>query len=180
MRPGVSPHRRVGLWRLLVAAVAAVVVMLLGVEAASASTLPEAETRVTVPTLTDQVSGVVCGSYGAPARSNAATTHATTTYDDPTACARGAEAQATTRQRARVDDESLSPFGRGGAAAKTEVPTVVFSRSGAPGFAGTFDDAVANGAPTQLNRVGTAARDANRRAAMRGQSPAPAGQSLDE
>lgn len=67
-----------------------------------------------------------------------------------------------------------------GVAANTEVPTVVFSRSRAPGIAGTFDDAVANGAPTQLNRVTGAARDANRRAAQRGQSPAPAGQSLDE
>ncbi|NTW40894.1 MAG: hypothetical protein HGA44_13610, partial [Cellulomonadaceae bacterium] len=65
-------------------------------------------------------------------------------------------------------------------AATTEVPTVVFSRSRAPGIAGTFDDAVAEGAPTQLNRVTGAARDANRRAALRGQSPAPAGQSLDE
>ncbi|MFV0462665.1 MAG: NucA/NucB deoxyribonuclease domain-containing protein [Nostocoides sp.] len=65
-------------------------------------------------------------------------------------------------------------------AAKSEAPTVVFSRSRAPGIAGTFDDAVANGAPTQLSRVGTAARDANRRAALRGQSPAPAGQSLDK
>lgn len=66
------------------------------------------------------------------------------------------------------------------AAAESEVPTVVFSRSRAPGIAGTFDDAVADGAPTQLNRVTGAARDANRRAALRGQSPAPAGQSLDE
>jgi hypothetical protein len=47
-------------------------------------------------------------------------------------------------------------------------------------IAQNFDDAVANGAPTQLNRVSAAARDANRRAALRGQSPAPAGQSLDE
>ena len=34
--------------------------------------------------------------------------------------------------------------------------------------------------PLQRRRVGTAARDANRRAALRGQSPAPAGQSLDD
>lgn len=69
-----------------------------------------------------------------------------------------------------------------GVAANTaaDVPTVVFSRSRAPGIAQNFDDAVANGAPTQLNRVSAAARDANRRAALRGQSPAPAGQSLDE
>ena len=64
--------------------------------------------------------------------------------------------------------------------AAEDVPTVVFSRSRAPGIAQNFDDAVANGAPTRLNRVGSAARDANRRAALRGQDPAPAGQSLDE
>jgi len=64
--------------------------------------------------------------------------------------------------------------------ATEDVPTVVFSRSRAPGIADNFDNAVANGAPTRLDRVGAAARDANRRAALRGQSPAPAGQSLDE
>ncbi|WP_342766652.1 polymorphic toxin-type HINT domain-containing protein [Xylanimonas oleitrophica] len=64
--------------------------------------------------------------------------------------------------------------------AAPKVPTVVFSRSRAPGIANTFDTAVANGAPTRLNRVTGAARDANRRAALRGQPPAPAGQSLDE
>lgn len=59
-------------------------------------------------------------------------------------------------------------------------PTVVFSRSCAPGISHTFDDAVSKGAPTRLTRVDAAARDANRRAALRGQKPAPAGQSLDE
>lgn len=57
---------------------------------------------------------------------------------------------------------------------------MVFSRSRAPGIADNFDNAVANGAPTRLTRVDVAARDANRRAALRGQPPAPAGQSLDE
>lgn len=57
---------------------------------------------------------------------------------------------------------------------------MVFSRTRAPGIAQNFDDAVANGAPTRLNRVSSAIRDANRRAALRGQAPAPAGQSLDE
>lgn len=66
------------------------------------------------------------------------------------------------------------------AKAAANIPTVVFSCSRAPGLAQNFDNAVANGAPTQLDRVGAAARDANRRAALRGQSPAPAGQSLDE
>ena len=65
-------------------------------------------------------------------------------------------------------------------APNSEVPTVVFSRGRSPGIAQNFDDAVANGAPTRLNRVDAATRDANRRAALRGQSPAPAGQSLDE
>jgi hypothetical protein len=41
-------------------------------------------------------------------------------------------------------------------------------------------DRPANGAPTRLTRANAATRDANRRAALRGQSPAPAGQSLDE
>ena len=69
---------------------------------------------------------------------------------------------------------------RGGQAAAKDVPTVVFSRSKGPGIAQNFDDAVANGAPTRLTRVDAATRDANRRAALRGQRPAPAGQSLDE
>jgi RHS repeat-associated protein len=60
------------------------------------------------------------------------------------------------------------------------VPTVVFSRHRAPGLAQNFDDAVALGAPTRLNRASTAVRDANRRAALRTQAPARAGQSLDE
>jgi hypothetical protein len=54
------------------------------------------------------------------------------------------------------------------------------SRRDEPGLARNFDEAVANGAPTRLNRVSAAARDANRRAALRGQEPAPAGMSLDE
>lgn len=66
------------------------------------------------------------------------------------------------------------------AATTDDVPTVMFSRSRAPEVAANFDEAVANGAPTRLNRVGAATRDANRRAALRGHSPAPAGQSLDE
>lgn len=72
---------------------------------------------------------------------------------------------------------------RGSVAAEAggaDVPTVVFSRSRAPGIADNFDNAVADGAPTQLNRVSGAARDANGRVALRGQAPAPAGQSLDE
>lgn len=73
-------------------------------------------------------------------------------------------------------------LGEIGAASKAteNVPTVTFSSSRAPGIKQNFDNAVANGAPTQLNRVDAATRDANRRAALRGQAPAPAGQSLDE
>jgi RHS repeat-associated protein len=66
------------------------------------------------------------------------------------------------------------------ASAAKKVPTVTFSRGRAPGLGQNFDDAVAKGAPTQLTRVGNAARNANRRAALRGQPRAPAGQSLDE
>jgi RHS repeat-associated protein len=62
-----------------------------------------------------------------------------------------------------------------------EIPTVVFSRSRAPGIASTFDAAVADGAPTTLNRTqDRALMRANRRDALRGQRAAPAGQSLDE
>jgi len=112
-------------------------------------------------------------SRGASARSGLAATRPAYTYNDL------AEAVQVVVSTATVSD-TLAGAPRAIVAAKAEVPTVVFSRSRAPGIAGTFDDAVANGAPTQLNRVGTAARDANRRAALRGQSPAPAGQSLDD
>ena len=61
-----------------------------------------------------------------------------------------------------------------------EIPTVVFRRGLAPGLARNFDDAVSAGAPTSLNRVADAARRANRRAALKGQQPAPRGMSLDE
>lgn len=68
----------------------------------------------------------------------------------------------------------------GNCVAAEDVPTVVFSRSRAPGIADNFDNAVADGAPTRLSRVDDAARRANRRDALRGQPRAPAGQSLDE
>ena len=77
-------------------------------------------------------------------------------------------------------DSSAYLIATNGTAVADDVPTVVFSRGRAPGIAQNFDDAVANGAPTQLNRVDAAIRDANRRAALRGQPAAPAGQSLDE
>ncbi|MDR7380953.1 polymorphic toxin-type HINT domain-containing protein [Promicromonospora iranensis] len=60
------------------------------------------------------------------------------------------------------------------------VPKVTFSRTKGPGLGKNFDNAVAAGEPTRLTKVSAAARDANRRAALRGQPPAPAGQSLDE
>lgn len=78
------------------------------------------------------------------------------------------------RTSARPGQEGLAPNTAGGG-----VPSVVFSRSRAPGIAQNFDDAVANGVSTRQTRADAAARDANRRAALRGQSPAPAGQSLD-
>ena len=68
----------------------------------------------------------------------------------------------------------------GGAVEAAEVPAVVFSRSRAPGIAPNFDEAVAEGAPTQLNRVNQTAKAANRRAALGGEPQPPAGQSLDE
>jgi hypothetical protein len=71
-----------------------------------------------------------------------------------------------------------APLSAGKAA--DDIPTVLFSRSRGPGIASNFDNAVANGAPTRLTRVGDAMRKANRRDALRGQSRAPAGQSLDE
>ncbi|MDQ0238926.1 NucA/NucB deoxyribonuclease domain-containing protein [Arthrobacter bambusae] len=68
----------------------------------------------------------------------------------------------------------------GAAAANAAIPSVVFSRSRAPGLAQNFDDAVSAGAPTELNRVTGRVRDRNRRDALRGQAPAVAGLSLDE
>jgi RHS repeat-associated protein len=61
------------------------------------------------------------------------------------------------------------------------LPTVVFSRARAPGIAGNFDEAVARGHPTTLTKVeGRSLHRQQRREALRGQSPAPAGHSLDE
>lgn len=119
-------------------------------------------------------------SRGASACSDQTVSRAVTTYDDTARPVSVALATRTAQEQDEADDRALTSLAPRFIAAKAEVPTVVFSRSRAPGIAGTFGDAVANGAPTQLNRVGTAARDANRRAALRGQSPAPAGQSLDE
>jgi hypothetical protein len=65
-------------------------------------------------------------------------------------------------------------------AAESEVPTVVFSRARAPGIGKNFDQAVSDGHPTTLNLSSKAARRANRRQALSGHPPAPAGQSLDE
>lgn len=81
--------------------------------------------------------------------------------------------------RAATDDQASEGQSSASEPANS-LPTVVFSRDRAPGIAQNFDNAVANGAPTQLDRVGKAARDANRRAALRGVPPAPPGQSLDE
>lgn len=61
-----------------------------------------------------------------------------------------------------------------------DLPTVTFSRDRAPGIAGTYDEAVAGGAPTTLTRVDADTRDANRDAALEGIPKAPKGQSLDE
>ena len=48
------------------------------------------------------------------------------------------------------------------------------------GVAAQTDPATALVAPTQLTRIDAATRDANRRAASRGETPAPPGQSLDD
>jgi Deoxyribonuclease NucA/NucB len=117
-------------------------------------------------------------SYGDSARPDIGESPAayTYTYTDP---APSVQVTPTTWHRAEVADGQLIAFARGRVAAKN-APTVTFSRSRAPGIAQNFDNAVANGAPTSLTRVGDATRKANRRAALRGQSRAPAGQSLDE
>jgi hypothetical protein len=118
-------------------------------------------------------------SRGASACSDGPTPHGVITYDDPALLGQVVRSAGTPQQRDRALVGDLSSITPGGVAAK-DVPTVVFSWGRAPGIADNFDNAVANGAPTRLNRVDAAARDANRRAALRGQSPAPAGQSLDE
>lgn len=101
------------------------------------------------------------------------------TYDGTTCRAQAGDSWGTGAGFSQGSDGEPSALRFAGVAANN-VPTVVFSRSRAPGIAGNFDNAVANGAPTRLTRVDAAARDANRRAALRGQSPAPAGQLLDE
>lgn len=61
------------------------------------------------------------------------------------------------------------------------LPTVAFSRARAPYIAGNFDEAVARGHPTTLTKVeGRSLHRQQRREALRGQPPAPAGHSLDE
>ena len=65
-------------------------------------------------------------------------------------------------------------------AAADDLPTVTFSRERAPEICANIDDAVANGAPTELTRTDSVTRDANRRAALRGREPAQTGFSLDE
>jgi len=145
------PRTRRRVWRLVLAALVAVLAVLLCAGTASATTPTQVKTRV--GTSTPAVAHVV-----------------------------GPHESITAGQRWGHAPPQAETVAATGVAAETagDVPTVVFSRSRAPGIAGTFDDAVADGAPTQLNRVTGAARDANRRAALRGQSPAPAGQSLDE
>ncbi len=64
--------------------------------------------------------------------------------------------------------------------ADTKLPTVTFSRGRAPGIAGTFDEAVAGGAPTTLTRVDALTKADNRTEALRDVPAAPDGQSLDE
>lgn len=135
---------------LLLAALAALAALLFGAGTASASGLPAAQTRV------GAISPAVSHVVGV------------------------AEHIAAGQHWVRGPSQLRLVSGHCVAAETADVPTVVFSRSRAPGIADNFDNAVADGGPTQLNRVSGAARDANRRAALRGQAPAPAGQSLDE
>jgi len=80
-----------------------------------------------------------------------------------------------TRAATKTVDEAVT------AAKTTEpVPVVEFSRSRSPNIAENFDEAVAQGQPTQLTRADAAQRDINRREALAGHDPAPSGQSLDE
>lgn len=75
----------------------------------------------------------------------------------------------------------LAKGGMTGAKAASSVPTVTFSRARAPNIAANFDNAVAGGAPTRLTKIEDLAQQRrNRREALRGHEPAPAGQSLDE
>ncbi|WP_253854012.1 NucA/NucB deoxyribonuclease domain-containing protein [Prauserella alba] len=86
-----------------------------------------------------------------------------------------------TAQPGTLSSDGDQPYGfRADTETTKNVPTVTFSRSRAPGIAQNFDNAVANGAPTRLTRVGDAESKANRRSALRGRARPPAGQSLDE
>jgi RHS repeat-associated protein len=77
--------------------------------------------------------------------------------------------------------DGLNSLGkRGTSVSNAKFPTVEFSSSKAPNIAKTFDEAVSKGAPTTLNRVDALTRDANRRAALKGQERPGSGLSLDE
>jgi len=88
-------------------------------------------------------------------------------------------AERAARQAPDVRSGAVTPAGSATSSAG-QPPTVAFSRDRAPGIADNFDDAVANGKPTTLTRAGTRTAKDNRRAALKGQEAAPAGQSLDE
>ena len=60
-------------------------------------------------------------------------------------------------------------------------PTIEFSKSETPGIARNIENAIAEGAPSTLNRETAKSQiRKNRRDALRGQSSAGPGQSLDE
>lgn len=61
-----------------------------------------------------------------------------------------------------------------------DLPTYEVSRSRTPEIAKNTEDAIAKGKPTELERVDRATRDANRRDALKDQTPAGPGKSLDE
>jgi hypothetical protein len=126
-------------------------------------------------------SGEPASAMSSPSPGDGAAVSAGSYTYDPSPASTTYSANVSVRPTTRVSSSSASAVAAGWRLrAAEDVPTVVFSRSRAPGLADNFDNAVADGAPTRLDRVGAAARDANRRAALRGQPPAPAGQSLDE
>lgn len=62
-----------------------------------------------------------------------------------------------------------------------DIPTLEVKRSDMPNIASNIDDAISKGAPSQLSRVTSRSQiRKNRRAALRGQTSAGSGKSLDE
>jgi hypothetical protein len=163
--PGSMRH-----FHLVLAGVLAALLSLVGLaDVAEASTSPDSVSSLLVPYLhrtcvaPPERLAALLGSGGirmaaAASPAAASTTTASGAYDRlaHTFAATSAGLELASASADVPSEETPSTVAT--ALAAEDVPTVVFSRSRAPGIAQNFDDAVENGAPTRLNRVGSAAR----------------------